>query len=226
MEAARETGSGSAGWRVAPVHAALAVTSLAAAGIHFAVMGEHFEEYFLFGLFFSLLGWFQGLWALGIVVSPSRRMLVAGLGVNALVVVIWVVSRTSGLPFGPEPGAPEPVAFLDVLSTLLELVIVVTTTALLRRGRTSTDRKTPEVGWNVVTALVLVLMLVSTLAVASAGEHGHGDSATRCLRSGATRTPWCFTPRNGWSPRMQHMDNADRKKMQGGARQDVDHDSG
>ena len=47
------------------------------------VMGEHFEEYFLFGLFFALLGWFQALWALAVVVSPTRWVLVSGLVVNA-----------------------------------------------------------------------------------------------------------------------------------------------
>src|SRR4029453_16572025 len=54
--------------RVATVYSALAVLSLAAAGIHFAVMGEHFQEYVVFGVFFSLVAWFQALWALGVVV--------------------------------------------------------------------------------------------------------------------------------------------------------------
>jgi len=42
-------------------YAALAATSLAAAGIHFAVMAEHFQEYAPFGVFFSVVAWLQAL---------------------------------------------------------------------------------------------------------------------------------------------------------------------
>ena len=213
MDVARETGSGAMAWRVAPVHAALAVTSLAGAGIHFAVMGEHFEEYLLFGLFFALLGWFQALWALAVVVSPTRWVLVAGLVVNALVVGVWVVSRTSGLPIGPHAGSPEPAALLDVLSTLLEIGIVVVTTYLLLLNRAPRTSETRGDGRRMVTALVLGLVLFSTVAFA-VGGHEHGDSAARCLRSAATRTSWCFSTENGWS-RQMNMDGENPKRMQG-----------
>jgi len=39
------------------VGATLAVLSGAAAAIHFAVIGEHFEEYWAFGTFFLVLAW-------------------------------------------------------------------------------------------------------------------------------------------------------------------------
>ena len=38
---------------------ALATLSIGAAAIHFAVIGEHFAEYVLFGVFFSVVGWFE-----------------------------------------------------------------------------------------------------------------------------------------------------------------------
>ena len=111
--------------RVATVYSALAVLSLAAAGIHFAVMGEHFQEYVVFGVFFSLVAWFQALWALGVVVAPTRWGLAVGLVANAAIACVWLISRTTGVPIGPEPGVAEPAALLDVLSTVLELLIVV-----------------------------------------------------------------------------------------------------
>lgn len=162
------------------VYAALAVTSLAVAGIHFAVMAEHFDEYFLFGLFFSVVAWLQALWALGIVASPGRPLLLAGLAGNALVVVVWLVSRTTGLPIGPEAGTPEPSAFLDVLSTVLEVGIVVVVATLLLRRRTSKEPRAGGPAALAVVGLALALIVLTTAAVASVGSEeeggGHGGS--------------------------------------------------
>ena len=176
MESIQESPRARVAWPIPAVYSALAVTSLATAGIHFAVMGEHFREYVVFGLFFSLVAWFQALWALGVVVSPTRPLLAVGLVVNAAVVVIWIVSRTAGLPIGPEPGTAEPAAFLDVLSTILEIGIVVATATLLVRRRSARSPGGTRNGLMAVGALALVLVSLTTLAVASEGdEHAHGE---------------------------------------------------
>src|SRR5262245_10794410 len=176
MESVQETARPNVAWPIPTVYSALAVTSLATAGIHFAVMGEHFREYAAFGVFFSLVAWFQALWALGVVVSPTRPLLTIGLVVNAAVIVIWTFSRTAGLPIGPEPGTAEPAAFLDVLSTILEIGIVVATATLLMRGRSAAPGGTRN-GLLAVGGLALILVLLTTVAVASEGdEHAHGEN--------------------------------------------------
>jgi len=118
LESVQQLGSSRVNGRVATVYSALAVLSLAAAGIHFAVMGEHFQEYVVFGVFFSLVAWFQALWALGVMVAPTRGTLAVGLVANAAIACVWLISRTTGVPIGPEPGVAEPAALLDVLSTV------------------------------------------------------------------------------------------------------------
>ena len=45
------------GPNVSVAQVALATLSMAAAAIHFAVMGEHFAEYLAFGVFFSVVAW-------------------------------------------------------------------------------------------------------------------------------------------------------------------------
>lgn len=180
MESIQESPRSRLAWPIPAVYGALAVTSLATAGIHFAVMGEHFREYAAYGVFFSLVAWFQALWALGVVVSPERAVLWSGLVVNAAVVMIWVVSRTAGLPIGPEPGTAEPAAFLDVLSTVLEIAIVVVTGTLLLRGRSEGSPRSTRNGLLAVGGLAVALVLLTTIAVASEGdEHAHdeGDHA-------------------------------------------------
>ena len=63
--------------------------------------------------------------------SEDRRLLLAGLVVNAVVVGMWVWSRTVGLPIGPKPGTPEQIGAADSILTGLEAVIDVWTTLLL-----------------------------------------------------------------------------------------------
>lgn len=185
MESIQRPPTARLAWPIPAVYSALAVTSLAASGIHFAVMGEHFDEYFAFGLFFSVVAWLQALWALGVVVAPTRSLLAAGLIGNAVVAVVWAVSRTTGLPIGPEPGTPEPAAFLDVLSTVLEAGIVAGTAALLVRRRPPRESRGGPGASLMVAGFALALVLLTTAAVASgghaetgqAGEEHAGDEA-------------------------------------------------
>jgi hypothetical protein len=111
---------------------AVAVASAGAAAIHFAVIDQHVVEYWLFGVFFVVVALAQLGWAVAVVSNPTRTVYVVGALGNALIVMTWVISRTSGLPLGPEAGEPEPVGVADVVSTALEVVIVVGTLPLLR----------------------------------------------------------------------------------------------
>jgi len=179
---------------ISVAQSSLAALSMAAAAIHFAVMGEHFAEYVPFGVFFSVVAWLQASWAVGVIVLPSRRLLLAGLVGNALVALVWLASRTAGLPIGPEAGAPEPASFVDVLSTILEVAIVVGTATLLLRGRPTPSVQRLRV-WLGLAGLVVTLAMLTTWSVAagatSEGEQGmdHGvhDGAASAERAGFAR---------------------------------------
>ena len=45
---------------------------------------------------------------------------------------MWALSRSTGLPIGPTPGAPESVSLPDVLASVAEGVVVVLSITLLR----------------------------------------------------------------------------------------------
>ena len=53
-----------AGGRPTPHHPMTwwAALSVGSAAIHFAVIPDHLEEWWAFGLAFALLGWFQAVW--------------------------------------------------------------------------------------------------------------------------------------------------------------------
>ncbi|MFJ3302108.1 hypothetical protein ACIPSA_03095 [Streptomyces sp. NPDC086549] len=113
------------------------VASVAAGLIHYAVVPEHRQEWWAAGLFFTLLGAFEIVWAAVAWFDDRSPVLWLGILANVATLVVWTVSRTAGLPFGPEAGEPEAVGALDVVCDLAELaVVIVLLLALgLRRNR-------------------------------------------------------------------------------------------
>jgi hypothetical protein len=111
---------------------ALALLSAGAAVIHFVVIPGHWDEYWAQGLFFIVAAVAQLLWALWIVVAPSRLIYLAGAAGNAAIVAMWVVTRTAGVPAGPGAGEREAVEFADTVATAFEVVLVVGALALAR----------------------------------------------------------------------------------------------
>lgn len=112
-----------------------ALCSLGAGAIHFAVAPEHFQEWWGYGLFFLAVGLFQGLYALALIrtqVSSATNpeawglaLSLIGIFVNLLVIGLYLVSRTAGVPWlGPEAGVVEEVGVLDATSKALELTVV------------------------------------------------------------------------------------------------------
>jgi hypothetical protein len=131
--------------------------------VHLSVASDHFAEYLLFGLFFVVVGVAQIAWAaLVAVIGPVHPLLVLALG-NALVVGLWVASRTTGVPLGPNSGRPEQVGYADVVTTVFELVTVALAVALLLRNRTKALRRSALL-W----AIPLLITPTAALAVLSA----------------------------------------------------------
>src|SRR5262245_17305277 len=152
----------------------LALTSFAAAAIHFAVTGDHFQEGVAFGLFFAALAWAQLLWAVGILLAPSRLLLLAGLAGNLGVVAIWAVSRTAGLPVGPEAGTAESGGVADVAATIVELLIVSGTALLLTRGASVETRR---VRVSRAIPVALAVMGLTSWAIFAGADHSHVEDA-------------------------------------------------
>ena len=116
---------------------------LASAGagiIHLMVVQEHLEEFTPFGIGFLVLGLFQLVWAVTVMVKANPPILAVGLVVSALTIGAWILSRTVGLPIGPEAGEPEAIGMLDVMATVLEGVIVLGAAYLLARREWAEER--------------------------------------------------------------------------------------
>lgn len=113
----------------------LAVLGAASSVIHAMVCPEHFREWVVFGVFFMFASALQAAWSVLILVRPSRTLLAVGALGNVAIVSIFLLSRTYGLPFGPEPFHPEALTALGVAATISELVVVVGASWLFYVGR-------------------------------------------------------------------------------------------
>jgi hypothetical protein len=118
----------------------LAALSVGAATIHFAVIAQHLDEWWLTGTFFVVVALFQLAWGLLVLLRPFALVLLSGAVVNALVVATWIVSRTTGVPVGPEAGEAESVGFPDALATGFEAVLVVLAVVVLVRHQVRVPR--------------------------------------------------------------------------------------
>src|SRR2546427_1989242 len=101
-----------------------ALLSAGAAAIHFVVIDMHLSEWWGFAGFFAATGVAQLAWAVAAMWRPTPTLYWIGAVGNGLIVVTWVVSRTVGTPFGPDPWKPEIIGFADVIATAFEIALV------------------------------------------------------------------------------------------------------
>lgn len=130
--------------------------------IHAAVVPEHLTEWSAAGSFFVLLTTAELVVAgcLALVPRLHRLALLAAAAVSAGPLLLWFWSRSTGLPFGPEPGAPEAIGLADCAACLLEVATLVIAVVLLRgmvrRARSSNSGYSRHVAALALTAVVTV----------------------------------------------------------------------
>jgi hypothetical protein len=152
--------------------------SLGAGLVHAAVIREHWSERAVYGVFFAVvaagqLGW--GLAALARDRAPFPGRVAAA---NGALIALWALTRTVGLPFGPDAGTPEAVGAADLGAVALQGILVVAVAvgglALLGVPRAS---KVGLLGGLAAGALLVGLITTPALAGTPAGAHAHPHGA-------------------------------------------------
>lgn len=114
----------------APLLTVAAVAGVAAAWVHALVVRSHLEQSVGIGAFFALLAAAQLAWAVALVARPTRRVLAGGVALQMGVALLWLLSRTTGVP--PLGLAVAPVGLWDALATSYELLAAGAALASLR----------------------------------------------------------------------------------------------
>jgi hypothetical protein len=172
----------------------LAMVSGAAGLVHLAAAFWHFDESGLHGAFFIGTGLMQ-LAAAGLLTYRSSGwILIATAAGNAVILAIWVMSRTMGIPIGPDSWTPEPVGIADAVASLFELVLVIGSPLMLSSSswllladsvtQASSGHSSPAGSTANLTRAVLVpaasaVVVLTGLALFSSGpvEHSHAHGA-------------------------------------------------
>ncbi len=116
--------------------------------LHFWAGPEHAAQWWAYGLFFygaaiiqacyGLLLFTQGIEGWGGWEAVRGRVYGLGIFGNLAIIGLWVVTRTLGVPLGPEAGDVEGVGPLDLTSKIAEtalILLLVWLTMLDRRAR-------------------------------------------------------------------------------------------
>lgn len=162
--------AGTAGAEVRSIDDRILVACGLASGaglIHLVAAAEHLEEYALFSVFFVALALAQLAWGVAVYRSPRPRLMFLGAVVSVLVVVLWIASRTVGLPIGPERWSPESVGAIDSIASADELVLAL---LVMFQLQAPIVRPAAIAGRRIVTAAGLWLILFSSLALVAGGH--------------------------------------------------------
>ncbi|MDQ0862942.1 hypothetical protein [Arthrobacter globiformis] len=146
-----------------------AVALFGCAAIHLAVIPDHLNHWVVASAFFLALAMAEIACGVLLLGRAGLSVLVAAAAAAVVPLALWVWSRTSGLPFGPNSNVPEPVGLADVAAGLLELGTLVIAVVLLRAGRGGTVR---PAGRTAASAHLRALAVVGAIAVGSLGVGG------------------------------------------------------
>jgi hypothetical protein len=142
---------------LSPLVVLLATAMAGSALLHAANTAAMFDRYWAYGAFFAAVAWFQVVGAAAVVMRPSRAVFAAVGALNAVVVAVWVASRTAGVAIGPLSGTKLSVDTADALATGLEVLVVVGAIACLAAPALAQKRPTGVVPATLIAFLVVAL---------------------------------------------------------------------
>jgi len=153
---------------------ALAGGALGAGLIHLTYAPEHLREWWPLGAGFVAAGVFQLVWAVFVATRDSSGSLRLGGLLSLAFAAVWAVSRTTGLPVGPDAFQAEPAGLADLICCALEVPVGVGALLLARRRaalRTPLTARIAAVG-----VLVLLTVGAATTTALAAPTHAHRDT--------------------------------------------------
>ncbi len=157
-----------------------------AAGIHFAMMGEHAGVSWTHGLFFASVAWAQIALAALILLRPSRPVVLGVIAISAATIGVWVLTRTVGIAIGSD-GTPDAWGTVDIVCATFEGLAIIAAGMLLS-ARFARRPVSAEIGGALAGFIGLVVIAITAFVFSpafadggtggtSADGHNHGGGS-------------------------------------------------
>ncbi len=150
---------------------ALSGLALSAGTIHLVAVLAHLDTTWTLPVFFAVVGSGQlyVMWAFYRRPADSRMLLAAAAG-SVVVALLWLISRTVGMPFGPEQGVSA-IGVSDTIASLQEIAFAAIAVAYVR----GPQRTVARLAWlgSPMGLRVTFMLLSSMLFAAALGGHKH-----------------------------------------------------
>ena len=150
--------------RVDDVRLLLVTALLCSAHLHVAVIPEHLTGWGAAALLLLLLAAAEVAVAAMLLQRQRRAVLVVAALVAVVPLVLWLYSRTAGLPFGPGAGSAETFGVPGTVAAILEVVTLLAALLLLRR--TDWLARRPSASAHARALLVLAVIAVTFIGIA------------------------------------------------------------
>jgi hypothetical protein len=150
--------------RLGDIQVLLVAGLLASAVLHAAVVPAHLPHWTTAGALSLALAAAELALAMQVGAALRTGLLRAVVVFSAVPLVLWALSRTTGLPFGPGAGGRLPVGLTDVMAAVLEAGTLVLAVLLLRRAAALRGR--PRASAHVHQLAVVAVVAVATIGLA------------------------------------------------------------
>lgn len=150
-----------------------AATSLGAATVHASAISQHTFDA-LHASTFVAMTVFQAWWAYLVLRSTEGRVLVAGAVGHGSILLLWMISRMSGLPsWLPGAAGREPVGIKDLAATVLAVTALIAVDLLSRRDVVARSVRASRAGAAVGAFVIAAVVVAAAGSVSTGHVHGH-----------------------------------------------------
>jgi len=143
----------------------LVAALLGSAAIHATLVPDQLTQWPAAGTFFIMLTAAELVIAALLLTRQRRATLIAAVVVSAGPLLLWLYSRTIGLPVGPAPGRPSAVGLSDIICCALEIVVLSVAVQILRRA----GRPAQQPAWTAQTRWLGLVAIIAATAIGIAG---------------------------------------------------------
>ena len=156
------------------LRATIAACAVGAAAIHLAMVPTHMADWAPEGVAFVLTGWLQLAIAALVMFRCRRWVLLTSVISSVVFIAAYLITRTSGAPFGPHQGVAESYGFVDIACAGLEGAMLLVSALAISRPRLTARWNHQAMVFASIIPVAALVFATTAMTSKSASNHSHG----------------------------------------------------